>query len=110
MIDVLTEHLIDARTAAGLDVFSNPRTGKPGHKSKVHRAMTHGCRGHDGRTVKLDHVRVPGGVRTSREAVGRFVAELTGEPNPAAVARRTPAQRDRGHARDVARLATVGIR
>ena len=111
MIDIDHETLIDPRAAARLDVFANQITGKPAHKSKVFRAILQGCRAHDGRRVKLEHVRVPGGIRTSREAIARFVAALTGDVDTAtnAAPTRTPARRAREIKAAERELTAAGI-
>jgi hypothetical protein len=73
------------------------------HKSIPFRWATTGKAGH-----KLETIRTPTGVSTTRSAVLRSFAGLTGGPiaTPAA---RTPARRARDVARAEAELAAVGI-
>jgi Protein of unknown function (DUF1580) len=80
-IDIETETLIDLRAAATLPVFRN-RTGKSAHISSVYRFVMRGARAANGQRIRLETVRVPSGLRTSREAVQRFIAELTDPDHP----------------------------
>lgn len=70
MIDPLCEELISLRDAARL--FPKNSRGKHPHVSAIYRYTTTGCRG-----VVLEAVQA-GSVRsTTREAVARFIQELT---------------------------------
>lgn len=90
MIDVLNENLIDLREAAKLPPIRT-RTGKAAHISKMFRLAKLGVRASNGQRVRLETVRCPSGLRTSTEAVQRFIRELT---DPDATAQ-TPASRQR---------------
>lgn len=92
-IDTSTETLLDPRAAAADPVFRNARTGKPAALSKVYRAFLNGCRAADGQRVRLEFIRVPGGVRTSREAISRFVQALSDPDTAPSNVMRTPARR-----------------
>lgn len=70
MIDITKESLISCREASSL--FPPGRRGKRPHRSTVFRWITSGVRG-----VRLESVSMPGGRATSREAVARFLDELT---------------------------------
>jgi hypothetical protein len=83
MIDIETETLIDLRSACLLPVFRHPKTGKAAHISSVYRHVLHGARDANNNRVRLEVIRVPGGLRTSTEAVSRFIERLTsGETIP----------------------------
>jgi hypothetical protein len=69
-IDIETEDLLTPAEAARHPVLRNPN-GQPCRLSKIYRLFTVGVRG-----VTLENVRVPGGLRTSREAVARFIEKL----------------------------------
>ena len=77
MIDLATEELLDPAAAARHPAFRNFKTNKPAHVAAVYRAMQHGSRAVNGERVRLEFVKVPGGLRTSNEAIARFVARLT---------------------------------
>jgi hypothetical protein len=77
VIDVFNEDLIDLRDACRSPAFRNPRTKKAAHVSQAYRWVSHGARAADGNRVKLEVVRTPSGLRTSREAVVRFLQRLT---------------------------------
>lgn len=83
MIDVLLEDLIDLRQACREKPFRNSRTGRPAHISSVYRHVMAGARAANGERIKLEVVRTPSGLRTSREAIGRFIATLTNAEAPA---------------------------
>lgn len=97
MIDVLAETLIDLPTAAREPALRNARTGKPCHAAQLYRFFHIGARSVTGERVRLEFVKVPSGLRTSREAVARFIAALTDPDRPTAPPRtRTrQAQQDR---------------
>ena len=82
MIDPLNEELIDLQAACSLPPFRNPKTGKPCHKSALYRHVLRGSRAANGDRVRLDVVRTPSGLRTSREAVLRFIRALTDPDTP----------------------------
>ena len=77
MIDVFNEELIDLRAACRLPAFRNPRTNRGAHVSQAYRWIMRGARSANGNRVKLEVVRTPSGMRTSREAVARFLQRLT---------------------------------
>lgn len=76
MIDVENENLLTPQQACGHRVFRDARGRKP-HLSTLYRHMDAGVLAPDGSRVKLEFVRVPGGRRTSTEAISRFVQRLT---------------------------------
>lgn len=69
-IDPLNEHLISLTEAARM--FPRNAAGKPPHLSRIYSYTTAGLRG-----VVLDSIQCGSRRCTSREAVGRFFAELT---------------------------------
>ncbi|MGE5611216.1 MAG: hypothetical protein ACM359_18345 [Bacillota bacterium] len=74
MIDLSSEYILSPRQATREPAFRNTE-GRPGHISKVYRAFRPGVHG-----VRLEFVKTPGGIRTSREAIARFVNALTYGP------------------------------
>lgn len=77
MIDILREDVISLPVAASL--LPARRGGKRPHISCLYRWTLHGCRG-----VVLDSVQIGGTRCTSREALHRFVAELSAQRSDAA--------------------------
>ncbi len=101
MIDVFKEQLIDFKTASRLAVFS--RGGHPAHISKIHRCHRPGIKGPSGERVALEAIRTPSGWMTSREAIQRWLNELTtGDATPAD-------DRDGEHERAENELTAAGI-
>jgi hypothetical protein len=90
MIDVLTEQLIDLKGAAAEKPLRNARTGKAAHVGTIFRYVLRGARDANGNRVRLEVVRTPSGLKTSREAIVRFIQHLTDPdaPLPQTVARR----------------------
>jgi hypothetical protein len=83
MIDPLNEELISPTEAAR--IFPKGAKGKPLHVTCIYRYMSHGCRG-----VVLESVNAPKKC-TSRQAVARFIRDLTGEAScPGPVTRSCP--------------------
>lgn len=76
MIDSFKEELLDLPQACKLPVFVNPRTKRPLHISGIYRHIKRGARGPNGDRIRLEVVRTPTGLRTSREAVARFITYL----------------------------------
>jgi len=72
MIDTQTEELLSLAEAAKL--LPRRRAGKRPHVSCLYRWTAGGCRG-----VRLESVQVGGTRCTSREALSRFFARLSGE-------------------------------
>lgn len=107
MIDVLVEDLIDLRRACREKPFCNGRTGKPAHIASMYRHVMRGARAANGERVRLETVRTPSGLRTSREAIARFIAALT-DPNTPLIAS-TSALRRRQVDRACAELADAGF-
>jgi hypothetical protein len=90
MIDMLKEDLIVLRAACREKPFRHRRTGKPAHISSLYRHVMRGARAANGERIRLETVRTPSGLRTSREAIARFIQALTdpGLPLPTAAKRR----------------------
>ena len=90
-IDVTTEAVIDA-AEAGREL-QRIRGGTPPHIDTVRRWMRVGLHG-----VRLDSVRIAGGRYTTREAIVRFIQELTAlDAEPYSKPRDNhPRPRDRG--------------
>lgn len=74
-IDLQTEKTLTLAAAARL--MPPGRGGRPCHLSTVFRWITEGAKGPDGRTVRLDAVRLGGKWITSVESLERFAAALT---------------------------------
>jgi hypothetical protein len=83
MIDVFTELLLDLHQACKLPPFLDPRTQRPMHISGMYRQINRGARAADGQRIRLEVIRTPRGMRTSREAVGRFIEALSNPKNSA---------------------------
>src|ERR1700729_1207090 len=81
LINIETEKLIDLRAATREPVFRN-RNGRPCHVSKIYRLLFRGALDANGNRVKLSSVKTPTGWATSREAIARFIAQLTDPENP----------------------------
>jgi hypothetical protein len=82
MPDLLSEDVITLRQAAAL---LPRRRGRPANYSTVWRWATAGSRG-----VVLQTAALPGGRVTSRQALSRFVAELTARADADRLAPRVP--------------------
>ena len=107
MIDVINEELMDLKAAAKLQPFRNRTTRKPAHVGTMYRFVMQGARASNGERVRLEVVRTPSGLRTSAQAVQRFISELT---NPEAdVPQAMPVQRQQQIDSAQARLAAAGI-
>jgi hypothetical protein len=99
MIDIFAETLLDVQAACNEPPFRNPKTGQPLHVSGMYRLFLKGARAADGTRIKLEIIRTPRGLKTSKEAIGRFIAALTnpGLPPPTSARRnreRELAERD----------------
>lgn len=105
MIDTDTEDLLTLPQAAALPPLRNIRTGRPANVSQLYRWSQTGARSVTGQRVKLEVVRVPASLRTSREAVRRFIARLNGRDAAAP----TPAQLKRQHLAAEKELAAAGL-
>lgn len=82
MIDVFQEDLIDLRQACREPVFRNRLTKKPAHIASVYRYVMRGARAANGERIRLETVRTPRGMLTSREAIVRFIEALTNPDTP----------------------------
>lgn len=77
MINIEKETILSLREACRVD-FVRQR-GKPLAYSTIWRWTRSGSKSYDGTRVCLETVRFPAGVRTSREALARFIACLSGK-------------------------------
>jgi hypothetical protein len=105
---ILSEGAIGASEAAlQMGVF---RSRRGTHPSTIVRWMVDGIRLSDGRTLKLEHIRVSNRLMTSRAALIRFLAAQQ-EPCPAPTIGppRSPAERRRSNARAEAELERRGV-
>jgi len=109
VIDVNTEDLISLTRACREPAFRDPETGGPCHVSALYRyAGSSGARAVNGQRIRLETIKTPRGLVTSREAIQRFVERLS-DPDaasgdsdvPTTTARRREAARV-DHALDVA--------
>jgi hypothetical protein len=78
MIDIFVEDLMTFGAACREKVFCNPKTGKPAHISSIYRYALRGGRSSDGSRVQLETIKTPSGLRTSKQAIHRFVAAMSG--------------------------------
>lgn len=101
MIDSQTENLLSLTDAARL--LPARRGGKRPHVSCMYRWTTAGCRG-----VVLESISIGGTRCTSREALSRFFAALSGHPTAPSVGR-SVAQRLRDLAAAERELRAAGI-
>jgi len=83
LIDIDTETLLDLPAACRHPALVNSRTHRPCHLAQIYRYVQRGAVAANGERVRLETVRTPAGMRTSREAIGRFIAELTDPDRPA---------------------------
>jgi hypothetical protein len=63
----------------------------------MYRLVTRGARAANGERIRLETIRTPSGLRTSREAVVRFIAALS-EPTPLLSSPRSKARNAQIHA------------
>lgn len=80
MIDRSTEKLLPLSEAKRLPEFQMPDGSEPSPPT-LWRWRNRGVRSPKGDRVKLETLRLPGGIFTSYEAIGRFVAALNGAPS-----------------------------
>jgi hypothetical protein len=85
------------------------RGNKPMTHSAVLRWVLHGVKGADGRTVKLEALRVGGRWVTTLEAFQRFAEAQTPSLNDDAPSTRTETARTRAAAKASEVLSNVGI-
>ncbi len=109
MIDVINSELLDAKEIAKLPPFV--RNGKAASRGTIYRILQRGARAINGKLIKLECVKTPSGIKTSREAVAEFVQRLTdpavapGTPRAA-----TPRQRAKRVEKAEAELSAAGIK
>lgn len=77
VIDVLGEDLLDLKEATKAQPFRNPRTRKPAHVASIYRYVEKGARASNGQRIRLETIRTPRGLMTSRQAIVRFIEALT---------------------------------
>lgn len=82
-IDVETEDLINFATACTHPALRNDRTGRPCHPAQLYRYVQLGAKAANGERIRLETVRTPRGLRTTRQAIVRFIAALTDPDRPA---------------------------
>jgi len=87
MIDLLSETLINFATACKEPALRNSKTGRPCHINQLYRYTQLGARALNGDRVRLEFLKTPSGMRTSREAVARFIAKLTNPDRPVPTAK-----------------------
>lgn len=110
MIDAMHETIISLRRAAELPPLRNHRTGKPSHVASIYRHVMHGALDANGNRVKLETIRTPAGLLTSKEAVERFIRRLTApDLPPVPTFKQQEAHRRRQIEAAEKRLAVAGI-
>jgi hypothetical protein len=96
--------------AAATKLVPPARSGKRTHISTLLRWILQGAKAPDGKTVRLEAVRLGGRWLTSAEALQRFAEALTPRLGDAPVtATRTPGRRRRASERAAADLESAGI-
>lgn len=94
MIDVNSEKLVTLNQARTHPVFS--KDGERCSLGKIYRLAQHGARAVNGERIRLEVIKTPTGLLTSREAIQRFVQLLSDPdadlPAPAPRARRKQIQ------------------
>jgi hypothetical protein len=116
MIDVNEEDIISIPQSCREPAFKDPKTGGPCHVSAVYRYITRGARAANGQRVRLETIKTPRGLATSRQAIQRLIERLTDPdafggdaPNAGSVAP-TSASRRRAAARVDSELDACGIK
>ncbi len=90
---LLTEDLVDVATACTLPGL------RPMEPKQVYDLFDRGRKDIHGMPVRLEFCRVAGGLRTSRQAVKRFVCALSGATNtPTPTPRKTTRDRQKNNA------------
>ncbi|HEY1683701.1 MAG TPA: hypothetical protein VGG19_02975 [Tepidisphaeraceae bacterium] len=80
-IDIFHEELLSL-TQACHEPALRRTDGRPRDVSVLYRHIKQGARANDGTRVRLETIRTPSGLRTSREAIARFIARLNGQEVP----------------------------
>ena len=107
MSALLSEDLIPLGVAANL--FPGARGADRVNPATVFRWCTRGTRTPDGQVVKLECLRVGSRLLTSRQAVVRYVANLTGSiPGTNRSSPRTPSEKARSSEAAAAALKKLG--
>lgn len=104
MIDIDREELLPLKAVCAHPVLRRP-DGRAPDLTSVYRWISSGIVGASGERNRLEVVRVPGGMRTSREAIGRFIARLSGHVDDAS----PTAPNDRKLSADVAEQQAVEL-
>jgi hypothetical protein len=89
--------------------FMPRRNGKPLHKRVAFRWVSAGIRGEGEHPIRLEAVRTPAGLATTRAAVMRFF-RLLSDPDAALAAAPTPSQRRKSFEAASRRLEAAGIK
>lgn len=101
---ILSEDVISLRAAAD-DPLLRRDTDRPANFSTIWRYALRGCRSVSGKRICLEVMKTPSGMKTSRQAIKRFIAAIndahTIEPSEADVAD--------AHNRAEAALGAAGI-
>lgn len=106
-----TPHPLLAETVLTLTQAAGRLPGAKGcrhpNPTTLLRWVIRGAKARDGRRVRLDAVKLPGGWRTSAEALGRFLAAIG--PEEPAPARPSPAARRKAGEAAGRRLEAMGL-
>jgi hypothetical protein len=94
MLNIDNEDLIDLATACKHPALRNAKSRQPCHISALYRHVMHGARAANGERVRLETIRTPSGLRTSTEAIARFIAALTDPDRPIPTSRARRKQRE----------------
>jgi len=84
------DEFLTLKQAASLPLFRSPRTGRPINVAQLYRWVQRGARAIDGSRVRLQAVKLPGGLRVSRAAIRLFIEQLNRPVAPPSFGRRDP--------------------
>jgi hypothetical protein len=108
-IDVLSEELVHLPQACREPAFRDPETRHPCHVSALYRYVQRGARAVNGQRVKLEVVKTPRGLATSRQAIQRFIERLSDPDANGEINAPTTAARRRAEAAVDRELDEAGI-
>jgi hypothetical protein len=104
---MLSEDLLSAAQACTMPGLRDDRTGEPMSVKRFYALLRTGAKSVTGETVVLESIRTAGGLRTSKQAIDRFIARLSGARTIVSPIRRAMRERQISHALD--ELAACGM-
>jgi hypothetical protein len=90
---MLGEDLLAAHEACATPGLRNDKSGEPLSAKRFYGLLKTGARSVTGETIVLESIRTAGGLRTSRQAIERFIAKLSGAKSISRPTRRATRQR-----------------